>query len=483
MKSFNIKLKYITIFVVALILSCNKEVSVSPPEEPIHTGFVYIESNPNYAKIYLNGRNTGKVTPDSLRWLEAGKQTVTLRLTGWKDSTLQLNIIESERLNFFFDFTKNLAMCGYIDCKTHPTDADIFLNDSALGKKTPYQISNLFPGEYKVKFKKDRYLDDSIDVTVQSQAITSIYKVLVDTTVWVNFKTSNSGLPSSYILSIAVDKNNLKWIGTDGGGLAVFDEKDWIIYATDNSPLPDNRINVLYIDDEDNIWIGTTSAGLVKFYNNSWTIYDKNNSGLPADMITALTKDKNGNLWIGTYNKGVAVFNSNSWKAYDIDNSDLPSNYISSIAIIDTNIWIGTREGLVNFKPEGKSVFYNSTNSSIPNRISALAVGVLGELYIGTIYMGSNGIAILINNEFKLLDNIFNSDITTISVDKFNHVWMGSSLNGFGLLFNNIGFKGIFNKYNSPINADGVNAIAIDKNMYKWIGTYGGGLVKFKNFR
>ncbi|MCX6152237.1 MAG: PEGA domain-containing protein [Ignavibacteriales bacterium] len=478
MKRIRITILILVLYLVFTAGFCNKEITVSPPEGAIHTGFVYIESNPNLAKIYLNGRNTGKVTPDSLRWLEAGKQTVTLRLTGWKDSTLQLNIIESERLNLFFDFTKNLAMCGYIDCKTHPNEADIFLNDSALGQKTPYQINNLFPGEYRVKFKKDRYLDDSIDVTVQSQAITSIYKVLVDTTVWVNFKTSNSGLPSSYILSIAVDKNNLKWIGTDGGGLAVFDEKDWIIYATDNSPIPDNRINVLYIDDEDNIWIGTTSAGLVKFYNNNWTIYDKNNSGLPADMITAIIKDKNGNLWVGTYDKGVAVFNGDIWKAYDIDNSDLPSNYISSIAIIDTNIWIGTREGLVNFKPGGKSIFYNSSNSPIENTITALGVGILNELYIGAAV-----IAILINGEFKLLDNIFSSNITTISVDKFNHVWIGSSGNGFGLLFNNMGFKGVFNKYNSPINADGVNAIAIDKNMYKWIGTYGGGLVKFKNYR
>ncbi|CUT05813.1 two-component regulator propeller domain-containing protein, partial [Candidatus Kryptobacter tengchongensis] len=43
--------------------------------------------------------------------------------------------------------------------------------------------------------------------------------------------TKGSGLPSNYVLAIAIDGQGNKWIGT-GGGLAKFDGVNWTVYNT-----------------------------------------------------------------------------------------------------------------------------------------------------------------------------------------------------------------------------------------------------------
>jgi hypothetical protein len=46
---------------------------------------------------------------------------------------------------------------------------------------------------------------------------------------WTVYNTLNSGLPDNFINAIAIDKQGNKWIGTDGGGLAVYREGGVII--------------------------------------------------------------------------------------------------------------------------------------------------------------------------------------------------------------------------------------------------------------
>lgn len=105
---------------------CQKELSVSPEDPVIHTGLIYIKSNPTNAKIFLNDKNTGKTTPDSLRWLEAGKYKLTLKLNDWADSVFFVTIDEIKKDSVLIDFTMNSSMSGTLDVKTLPAGAEIF---------------------------------------------------------------------------------------------------------------------------------------------------------------------------------------------------------------------------------------------------------------------------------------------------------------------------------------------------------------------
>ncbi len=61
---------FIFISFAAGFLSCEKEISTSPPTTPVPIAYIYIDTNPRGAMIYADGRISGKTTPDSLNWLE-----------------------------------------------------------------------------------------------------------------------------------------------------------------------------------------------------------------------------------------------------------------------------------------------------------------------------------------------------------------------------------------------------------------------------
>lgn len=183
------------------------------------------------------------------------------------------------------------------------------------------------------------------------------------------FDTSNSGLPGNFIKSIAIDGSGNKWIGTDGGGLAKFDNRNWTVYDTLISDLPNNRVVSIAIDSTGNKWIGTRDGGLAKFNGKNWTVYDTSNSGLPDNYVKSITIDSSGNKWIGTYVSGLAKFNGSNWIVYDISNSGLSSNYVKSIAIDKVgNKWIGTMGGLTVYNEGGIIIPIKDIKNPIPQK-------------------------------------------------------------------------------------------------------------------
>lgn len=79
-------------------------------------------------------------------------------------------------------------------------------------------------------------------------------------------------------MSLCTDKDNKLWIGTDGGGINVF-EKDnrTVIYNEENGKLSHNSIISEYCDSQNNIWIGTFMGGV--------DIYDYNKKTFPMPAL------------------------------------------------------------------------------------------------------------------------------------------------------------------------------------------------------
>ncbi|MCB2220255.1 MAG: T9SS type A sorting domain-containing protein [Bacteroidetes bacterium] len=112
-----------------------------------------------------------------------------------------------------------------------------------------------------------------------------------------------------HITTMVFDGNGKLWIGTHGDGLLTFENGNLVVYNTSNSGLPDNGITSLAIEDNEVVWIGTDS-GLSAFDGINWNTYNTSNSGLAHNHINSIVTDQNGSKWIGTYN-GLAVFNEN----------------------------------------------------------------------------------------------------------------------------------------------------------------------------
>ncbi|MBI1939399.1 MAG: PEGA domain-containing protein [Ignavibacteriales bacterium] len=76
-------------------LSCRED--IVEYESKAGTGDVYVTSNPDGADIYLNGDRLGKTTPDSLIDLQAGIYSVRLKLLGYGEETIYVNLQSGQK--------------------------------------------------------------------------------------------------------------------------------------------------------------------------------------------------------------------------------------------------------------------------------------------------------------------------------------------------------------------------------------------------
>jgi len=72
---------------------------------------------------------------------------------------------------------------------------------------------------------------------------------------WTKYDTTNSNIPKGTIWNILV-KDHIKWICTTLGGLGKFNDTVWTVYNTLNSGLTENWVECIAIDTNNIKWIG-----------------------------------------------------------------------------------------------------------------------------------------------------------------------------------------------------------------------------------
>ena len=85
-------MKYLLSLIVVLLLftGCREDTVQFSLDES--TADIFVNSFPRGADIYLNNQFTGEVTPYTIKYLEPGSHSVTLRLEGYKDTTVTLAV-------------------------------------------------------------------------------------------------------------------------------------------------------------------------------------------------------------------------------------------------------------------------------------------------------------------------------------------------------------------------------------------------------
>jgi len=476
---------------VLFAVSCNEEISITPPNPRPQAGYIFVNSKPVGAEIYINGLKTGKITPDSITWLDSGNYKILLRLKGWNDYQIVTYLTLNEKKLFNIDFTIDPANYGGIYFMSKPVGANIFLNDSAIGKVTPLTITGLQPGNYKILVRKTDYLDDSLYVDVVSQKITEANIIMQDTIEMVIYNTDNSRISSNTITTIAVDNNNLKWIGTSGSGIVSFDGINFTTYDNTNSPIPFERISSIYVDDLNNKWIGTTFSGLIKYDNNSWMTYNSSNTNLPDDLIIMkVTGDNTGKIWIATFGNGLISFDGTIFTYFTSQNTGVPITTVNDITFDgNNNMWLALYGGIAKFDG-GNWSFFNKENSGIPNDAVAITKQYNNDIYAGFRLTKEEGDAGYQNcyvyldfqKEWYLPpDTLQIGALYSLYKDiRRNFIWATSNW-GFQY-FDRWMIRESWTMRNSNLPDNDITAFICDKNdrNIRWIGTQLGGLVKFK---
>lgn len=82
--------KFFFLFFIIIFFGCREDAVQYSLEQS--TANVYVISYPREARIFLNNNFSGKTTPDTLKYLDPGTYLLTLKLEGYKDSTVSLQV-------------------------------------------------------------------------------------------------------------------------------------------------------------------------------------------------------------------------------------------------------------------------------------------------------------------------------------------------------------------------------------------------------
>jgi len=123
------------------------------------TGNIYLDSSPQKAMIYLDGHDTGKLTPETITGLSPGEHIITLKKDGYEDYEVTETIVAGETLERYYILQEIPPSTGSIYIKSSPTGARIFIDGHDTGKLTPETITGLSPGEHTIKLTLPGYAD------------------------------------------------------------------------------------------------------------------------------------------------------------------------------------------------------------------------------------------------------------------------------------------------------------------------------------
>jgi len=266
-------------------------------------------------------------------------------------------------------------------------------------------------------------------------------------TIYQNIPGDKTSLADNSVWALFEDSQDNLWVGTDGGGLSLYDRKtdSFTHFSHDpNDPksLPHNSVNVIIEDKQGVIWIGTYGGGLSKlispgkFKNYQ---YNKNDSlSLSSNIIHSIFEDHMGELWVGT-NDGLNLFNkeTSTFTRYYAEEGTLNSlNNDNVLSITEDKsgiLWLGTWGGGLNaFNAETGNFDHYKFEDIESNRVAYVYVDSSDKLWAGFLEKGlvsfdeRNKTLTSITNDHLDPTSLVNNNIWFIYEDDFHNLWLGT---------------------------------------------------------
>jgi ligand-binding sensor domain-containing protein len=313
---------------------------------------------------------------------------------------------------------------------------------------------------------------------------------LQDSASWITY-TTGDGLPNNEVHCLAL-MDTVIWAGTTRG-VAVFHGEAWTVQM---QGMPSNTEVYDLTVYQDDLWAGT-SRGLYVF-RESW------DQELGEEEITSVDIDGDGNLWLGTAEGGILTVEGEGWIRHL---SDGPNENNIERVVIDhrKNIWVST---LAPVDPDyiakacrlaqGEwSVFDDSDGLRTGDRLLGLLVDDDGRIWFGS---WAHGVSVLDDRGTLTKEddvwNYYNQDnsslrgitqnplyivVTGIELDHQGNIWF---LNYLGVESGLVVCDPTCTEWMAYSTRDGlaypeVQALAIDQQGVKWVGTTQEGLSRF----
>lgn len=273
------------------------------------------------------------------------------------------------------------------------------------------------------------------------------------------------GLPQSQVSSIAEDKQGYLWVGTLGG-LGRFNGSNFVNFSTKDGLL-NNRITHLYVQDEQ-LWIG--HEGGVSLYSNGkfrkW-IFAEENKNVNVLAIKAFKKG----VVIAT-NGGGLFFINEQFQIRNILLKTPDKNRIRGLLVVDNQLYIATRGGLLN-----SSDLYEFSDVQGTENLNLSGITRQADQVVLTTFDAGFFRFNLKNMQIRSVGEIpVQVGIRNCIFDSKGTVWCPSK-QGVVLLVENGSMRVIDQTKGLPLDA--VSTIFEDRNGTIWIGSEGKGLFRF----
>lgn len=249
--------------------------------------------------------------------------------------------------------------------------------------------------------------------------------------------------------------------------------------------LTQNTIYKIFQDSDGFLWFGT-GDGLNKYDGFTFKLFDEdfeNRSNLINKGIKFIDEDSKGNFWYGS-NSGLNKFNKETNKIItymlSTENSMFKGDYINTFFIDSTDrVWVSTNAELYVLDGDSQNTIVKGSKEGLD---------------IEQIIEGENGIIWLImkkeifqyeeatkeiSSVYKIKDEV-QINLNTIKADKKGNLWLGSENGVFVFDINEGSLEKVFSSINDQINTAEISTISIDNNENIWLGSIGQGLFKIE---
>lgn len=303
--------------------------------------------------------------------------------------------------------------------------------------------------------------------------------------------TMEQGLSNNSVYCIHQDRVGFLWFGTFAG-LNRYDGTGFSVYKPGRSAWGDNlpgslQGSVIFALEEDTggrLWVGTDGGGLSVYDRNTdsfQTIRNKSGAGgLPADRIFSLAADSRGGLWIGTGGGGLAYREPSSGIITRIQSP--PKLHFTSVRCLqvlpDGALLAGTEDlGLVEFFPSSGH-FQKIRLTGQPKvgaTVRSMVTGPDHRIWIGratgaleVLTPGASATTLVLPSGL--------SAVRALSFDATGRLWVGYEKDGVTILDVSGQVVRVVARDLSPGN---VRAIGTDRNGLVWITLKDGGILYY----
>lgn len=277
------------------------------------------------------------------------------------------------------------------------------------------------------------------------------------------------------------DREGRLWLGSYGGGVAVFEKDGTERRLTRKEGLPSDLVRCLFEDREGNVWVGLEGRGLVRVRTVLFDNY-ANKLGFADEVILCVCEGDDGEVWFGTNGEGVQwIGKGGRTRRYGREDG-LTNPFVWALCRDRAGrLWAGTWGGGL-YRLEGERFVNFTSDLGTDSVVLALHEDLRGRLWLG-MRTGPEPFVAVIEKEqvrkYALPGTRRRLEVRHIVETPDGSLWFGTTEAGL-LRWKDGHFIGL----NSPpagLSTGSISALSVDASGGLWVAGHEVGLVRWEN--